>query len=127
MIMMVTMLPVLRSRPSSAARPREGAPACRGEERRGGRAMAAPAEGAPMDAWMGHLPEAARRERSLCSLALPSAHNAGARKGTTGVSTIGLTVNCMCFDRGTFWGTPVNLLLYLKNRAYPFPYSVKTH
>ena len=33
------------------------------------------------------------------------------RRGTHGVSTNGVTANSMFFDRGTFWGTPVNLLL----------------
>ena len=33
----------------------------------------------------------------------------GARKGTSGVSTSGVTADFMFFDRG-FWGTPVNLL-----------------
>ena len=33
------------------------------------------------------------------------------RKGTNRVSTNGVTANLTSFDRGTFWGTPVNLLL----------------
>ena len=33
------------------------------------------------------------------------------QRGTNGVSTSGVTANLMLFDRGTFWGTPVSLLL----------------
>ena len=50
----------------------------------------------------------------------------GARKGTTGVSTNGVTANFIFLGRGTFWVLPLTYF-YLPNRAraYLFPRSVK--
>ena len=42
-------------------------------------------------------------------------------KGQNGVGTTGVTAMFMFFDRGTFWGTPVNLLLDSKKfQGVPF-------
>ena len=41
---------------------------------------------------------------------IPPATN-GVRMGQNGVSTNGVTADFNLFDRGTFWGTPANLLL----------------
>ena len=55
-----------------------------------------------------------------------AAFASGIRKGTSGVSTNGVTANLMCFDSGTFFGTPVNLLLSSqKCQGVPVPQSVK--
>ena len=52
----------------------------------------------------------------------------GARKGTNGVSTIGVTANLMFSDRGTFWVLPLTYFYPPGNaRAYLFPQSVKIH
>ena len=51
------------------------------------------------------------------------------RKGTNGVSTNGVTANCMfLFDRGTFWVLPLTYFYLPKSaRAYLFPRSAKMH
>ena len=51
-----------------------------------------------------------------------------ARRGTNGVSTNGVDVNLMFFDRGTFWVLPLTYLCLSKSaRAYLFPQPVKRH
>ena len=46
----------------------------------------------------------------------------GARKGTNGVSTNGVTANFICFDRGTFWVLPLTCFFLPKSaRVYLFP------
>ena len=52
-------------------------------------------------------------------------HDPGPRKGTNGVGANGVTANCICLARGTFW-VPIcpNLSTYV-NCAYIFPQSVK--
>ena len=49
----------------------------------------------------------------------------GVRKGTNGVSTIGVTANCMLFDSGTFWVPICQTLEASINVAYLFHRSVK--
>ena len=47
------------------------------------------------------------------------------RKGTTGVSTNGVTANLMFFDRGTFWVLPLMYFYLPKSaRAYLFPQPI---
>ena len=48
------------------------------------------------------------------------------RKGTSGVSSNGITAKFMFFDRGTFWVLPLTYLYIPKSaRAYLFPQSIK--
>ena len=50
------------------------------------------------------------------------------RKGTSGVSTNGVTAKSMFFDRGTFWVLPLTRFYFPKSaRAYLFPRSVELH
>ena len=50
----------------------------------------------------------------------------GARTGTNGVSTNGVTAFFSCFDRGTFWVLPLAYFYLPKSaRAYLFPQSVR--
>ena len=44
------------------------------------------------------------------------------RKGTNGVSTNEVTANFSFFDRGTFWGTPVNVLLSSSQKCQCVPF-----
>ena len=52
----------------------------------------------------------------------------GARKGTHGVSTNGVTANCMFFDGEAFWVVPLTYFSLPKSaRAYLFPQYVRIH
>ena len=69
--------------------------------------------GQPLFVWRGY-PVLSRRDAMEVGR--------GHRKGTKGVSTDGVTANCMFVDRGTFCGTPVNRLLPSQKCLFSYKY-----
>ena len=82
--------------------------------------------GAPGDLQGGASRERHRRRCRGCDRGLDVQR--GARKGTNGVSTDGVTATFMFFDRGTFWVLPLPYLNIPKGaRVHLSPQCVKTH